>query len=101
MLWLCVIASLLVLAVSLILAIDDAGDIAENDACHLGMEFEVESVRTLDTSWFPPTATCEYTLLGRQEVERETRWGVYFPVVPLTGLAMSLLGLRAVHRSDP
>ena len=98
-LWLSAVASLLVLTVTLVFAVDAAGDLARKDACHLGLEFEVTFARTLDTSWFPPTATCEYTVLGRREVERETRWRIYFPLIPLVGFVASVAALATTRRS--
>jgi hypothetical protein len=84
----------LVLVVSLVFAVDAGADLARKDACHLGMEFEVESVRTIRTSWLPPSATCEYVVLGRIETAKESRWRIYFPLVPAAALAAAVWTMR-------
>ncbi len=95
-------AMTLLFAVSMFFAVGQAVDLARRDACHLGLEFEVQSTRTLETDWFPPSATCEYVVLSNTSVRRETRWIVYFPLVPASiaaGLIFGLAARRHTHRS--
>jgi hypothetical protein len=91
------VSTTLLLALSLVFAVDTAHDMATGQACHLGMEFEVDSVTTKRTSWFPPSATCVYRMSGNLGVEtaREGRWMLYAPVAPGGVLAVILWRRRS------
>lgn len=94
----CIAVVLLLAGYSAVVAVDTALQIADRDACHLGMQFEVESATTIDTRWFPPSAICRYVTLGTPEIVTESRWRLYSPL-----LIFPLLGalVRAFVRQGP
>ena len=92
------VLAVLTLGVSLVVAVAVGRELARKDACHAPLEFEVESAETVRTAWFPPSATCEYRVLGRPVTRTEPRWEVYSPVVPTLALAASLSGLVTLRR---